>query len=165
MVIPLLLVMALGIFDFARAFTSAITVEAAAREAADYGGLYPWFWDDSNPGVIPTTEAEMERRACSAASTLPDYEEPAGTVDHSTCTNPVFSYELIEPPGVTNCYGVPREDDPCWVKVTLVHEFRVILPLRLQFGDTELGLPSAVTLTRTSTFAVSDFEIDEDLAP
>jgi Flp pilus assembly protein TadG len=163
-IVPLLLFMALAVFDFARVFTSAITVEAAAREAADYGALYPWHWNEDDPNAIPTTVGFMEARACSAASTLNDYVgDPAS--NSATCTNPTFSYQLVKPSGVGNCYEVPRTATPCRVEVTVVHDFRVIIPLRLTFGDAELGFPSTVTLTRTSTFAVSDFELDRVNAP
>ncbi|MGI8829253.1 MAG: TadE family protein [Candidatus Limnocylindria bacterium] len=163
-IVPLLLFMALAVFDFARVFTAAITIEAAAREAADYGGLYPWHWNEADPNSITTTESYMEARACSAASTLNDYvgDPPS---DSATCTNPTFSYDLIKPAGVGNCYEVPRESTPCRVAVTVEHDFQVIVPLRLTFGDAELGFPSSVPLARTSTYAVSDFELDRQNEP
>jgi Flp pilus assembly protein TadG len=163
-IIPILLFMALGVFDFARVVTAAITVEAAAREAADYGALYPWHWNEADPNSITTTEAFMVARACSAASTLNDYvgDPPSDT---ATCSNPTVTSRLIKPPGVSNCYDVPRDETPCQVEATVVHDFQVIIPLRLTFGDTELGFPSQVTLTRTSTFAVSDFELDREIEP
>jgi Flp pilus assembly protein TadG len=162
LIIPLLLVIALGIFDFARAFTAAITIEAAAREAADFGTLYPWNWDENRPDNITATEVGMQARACSAASTLTDYlgSDPGPT---ATCTNPAFSYEVVPAPnGPSNCYDVPRDWEPCKIKVTLDFEFRVIVPLSLKFGDTTLGLPDTVQMSRSSVFAVSDFEIDVD---
>ena len=159
LVLPLLLFLFLALFDFGRVFAAALTVESAAREAADFGALYRWHWTAANAAV---TEAEMERRACTAASTLTDYEEPPGTVNHETCTNPTFSYELMYPGGggPIDCSAVPREDDPCLVHVTMDHDFQVIVPLRLRFFDTTLGLPAEVAITRESTFAVSDFQID-----
>jgi Flp pilus assembly protein TadG len=165
LVLPLFLFLFLAIFDFGRLFAAALTVESAAREAADFGSLYRWHWSTSPIDNVATTEAEMERRACTAASTLVDYEEPSGTVNHETCTNPAFTYDLIEPPGVIDCSTIPREDEPCMVRVTLDHNFGVILPLSLTFFDTTLGLPSEVPFTRTSTFAVSDFQIDIEPAP
>ncbi|MDQ2636252.1 MAG: pilus assembly protein [Actinomycetota bacterium] len=158
LILPLVLFLLLGIFDFGRLFSSAVAIESAAREAADYGSLYRWHWTAAN---TPLTEAEMERRACTAASTLPDYDEPSGTVDHATCTNPDFTYELIYPDGTTiDCSAVPRTSDPCMVKVVLEYQFHVIVPINIRYYDTTLGLPSVVPMTRTSTFAVSDFQID-----
>ena len=170
LILPILLVMALAVFDFARAFATAITIESAAREAADFGGLYPWHWDSSDPAAIPATEQEMETRACTSASTLPDYEgdDPASppTPGVVGCTNPTVTYTLVPDPANTpNCYEVPRDQVPCRVEVTVTHEFEVIVPLRLQFGDTVLGFPDSVTIARTSTFAVSNFEIDPEPSP
>jgi hypothetical protein len=164
LVLPLLLFLFLALFDFGRLFAAALTVESAAREAADFGTLYRWHWNATN---TPLTEAEMELRACTAASTLPDYEEPTGTVDHETCTNPSFGYQLIYPGdgSPVDCSTVAREDDPCLVQVSMDYEFHVIVPLRLQFFDTTLGLPATVAVTRESTFAVSDFQIDIEPSP
>jgi Flp pilus assembly protein TadG len=166
MVLPLILFMALGIFDFARAFTASITIEAAAREAADFGGLYPWHWKDS--ASIATTEENMQTRACSAASTLTDYvgdepdSDPATPV---TCTNPEVTYQLINDTAYATCFEVPRDEVPCRVEVTVEFDFNVITPVRLRFGDTTLGLPESLTLTRNSTFAISNFELDEEPSP
>lgn len=159
LVLPLILFMALAIFDFGRVLTTAITLEAAAREAADFGALYPWYWDEDRPDNIAATEAGMELRACSAASTLTDYEAdpPSST---ATCSNPSFSYELIKPSGVTNCYAVAPEDQPCRVRVTLDYTFHIIVPLSLKFGDATLGLPDTVEMSRSSLFAISDFQVD-----
>jgi hypothetical protein len=163
LVLPLLLFLFLAIFDFARVFASAVSVESAAREAADYGTLYRWHWSVAN---APVTEAEMEHRACTAASNLPDYSEPSGTVDHATCDNPTFLMEMLYPGGTpVDCSAIPREADPCRVRVTMEFDFRPIVPIGLQFFDTRLGIPEEVTLTRQSTFAVSDFEVDIEPVP
>jgi Flp pilus assembly protein TadG len=159
LILPILAFMALAIFDFARVYISAVTIESAAREAADYGALYPWHWTALNTSV---TEAEMERRACAASSTLTDYD---GESDHSSCANPTFTYALVKPGAVSDCSTVPRESTPCRVEVTLTYTFHIIIPLNVQFFDTQLGLPSTVDLVRSSTFAVSDFQLDEPLAP
>jgi hypothetical protein len=110
----------------------------------------------------------METRACSAASTLTDYvgdvpdSDPATPV---TCTNPDVSIRLINDTAYANCYEVPRDEVPCRVEVTVEFDFSVITPLRLQFGDTSLGLPAGLTLARDSTFAVSNFELDVEPSP
>lgn len=170
LVIPLVLFMALAVFDFARAFTTAITIEAAAREAADFGGLYPWHWNSTDPASVNKTIEQMQTRACTAASTLADYEgdDPSAVApgDPVTCTNPTFDWDVIPAPGpYPNCYDVPRDEVPCRIQVTLEHDFHVIIPLNIRFGDTTLGLPSEVPITKNSTFAVSNFELDETLAP
>ena len=169
LVLPLILIMALGVFDFARVLTASITIESAAREAADYGGLYPWHWNSAVPGTYAKTAEEMTTRACTAASTLNDYEgvDPATVAagDPVTCTNPTVTYEVVNGTGYSNCYDVPRTAVPCRVVVTVVHNFETIVPLTLRVGDAQVGFPSGVTLTRTSTFAVSNFELDESIAP
>jgi Flp pilus assembly protein TadG len=162
LILPLVIFLFLAIIDLARVYATAVTVEAAAREAADYGSLYPWHWDEEQPAVIALTESEMERRACTAASRLLDYSEPDGTVDHETCTNPDFSYELLRPAGVTNCSKVERDATPCRVSVRLAYTFEIIVPVRIQFLNTRLGLPSEISIDRTSVFAVSDFELDAE---
>ena len=157
LVLPILLIMFLAIADLARLYTTMMGVESAAREAADYGAFYTHNWETTPVDNRSLTEAEMVRRACIAASDLPDYEGP-----DDACTNPsVVGINLIEPPGVTDCSAVPREDEPCWVEVTLSHTFHLIVPMSLQFGDTTLGIPGELTFERSSTYAMSDFEIRE----
>jgi hypothetical protein len=135
-----------GILDLSRVYTTMLTVESAAREAADYGALYPWHWD---PAFDDVTIAEMERRACVATSNLTDY---AG--DATTCTNPTFSH-VLHSMGHPDCSTVARSDpNPCQVEVTLVYDFSLLLPTGL------IGLPPVLTFERSSLFEVSDFEID-----
>jgi hypothetical protein len=155
LLLPVLVLIFLAVVDFARLFASMVAVESAAREAADYGTLYPWHWEPAN---IPTTVAEMERRACVAASNLPEYVGP-----DDDCANPSFSYVLVAPAGVTeeDCWQVPRENAACRVEVTLSHTFRLIAPLNIQFFDIQIGLPTDLSFERTSVFAVSDFDVDE----
>jgi Flp pilus assembly protein TadG len=164
LVLPLLLIILLGIADMARIYTTMLTVESAAREAADYGTLYPWQWqgDPTDPASnYSKTVVEMERRACIAAQNLPDYAGSDGS-----CSNPAFSMSLDTTPAgpgltVADCPTISRSSTPCNVSVTLTYEFRLIVPLNLRLGDVQLGLPSTLTFDRTSVFAISDFEIDE----
>lgn len=164
-VIPLLFFLFLAIGDFARLYTSMLTIEAAAREAADFGTLYPWNWtgDPADPtSNYSKTVQGMRDRACVAAKSLSDYVGP-----DDNCTNPSFAFDLDEAPaGVAEdqCDDVPRASTPCNVVVTLAFDFHVIVPLRIPFFGGELGLPSTLSFERTSVFAVSDFEIDEPLA-
>ena len=76
-----------------------------------------------------------------------------------------MTIELIPDVDPAVCYAVPRDAVPCRVKVTVEYDFSVAVPLRLQFGDTSLGLPSALTLTRESIFAISNFELDVEPTP
>jgi hypothetical protein len=98
----------------------------------------------------------MERRACVAASNLPEY-----VGDGATCTNPTFNYTIETPAGVAvdACHTLPRSATPCNVVVTLTHRFDLVAPTGL------LGLPSSFSFERTSVFAMSDFELDPEEAP
>ena len=68
-----------AVADFARLYTTMMTIEAAAREAADYGSFSSAFWTAPD-----TTKGEMTHRACLASSNLPDY---TGTKDDTAASN------------------------------------------------------------------------------
>jgi hypothetical protein len=147
LIAPLLLFFVVAIADLGRLYVSAVAVEAAAREAADYGAFKAEYWTPVNE---PTTVAEMERRACSAAagSHLEGYAEPAGTVDHATCTNPTFTYTLE--PDDPSCSD-PLTEPPCVVHVRLDYDFKMIGAFP--------PLPDTVHIGRNSRFAVSDLVV------
>ena len=56
------------------------------------------------------------------------------------------------------CDDAAREP-PCWLKVTLSYDFHIITPVNIQFLDKSLGLPSTLTLVRSSTFAMTDLAL------
>ena len=157
LILPLVLVLLLAIVDFARLYTTILTVESAAREAADYGAFHWYQWQDSPTAT--TTAAEMNRRACVAISNLPEYTSSGGT-----CMDPsFFAYTLVAPPGGPSIDCAANPDpalDPCRLTVRLTYNFRLLAPLQLSLFGTTLGLPTAITFTRDSTFALSDFGID-----
>lgn len=150
LILPLMFLVLMAIVDFARIYTTMMSVESAAREAADYGAFGSQRWQ---PAKVSETEAEMQRRACIATSNLPEYQG-----DDATCTNPGFTYSL-DP--ATDCDNATREP-PCRVTVTLTYTFRVFTPFRFEFFGTEYGLPSTLPFSRSSTFAMSDIQIPED---
>ncbi len=157
LIVPLLLILLLGIADFARLYTTMLTVESAAREAADYGAFYSrnWEGDPTDPtSNFSKTVVDMEERACVAASSLPDYSGSGGT-----CANPAFAYELQDM-GNANCADKDNAT-PCRVKVTLTYVFHLFAPLNINFFNVQLGLPSTLTFQRDSTFAISDFKLDQ----
>ena len=56
-----MLLILMGVIDFARLYTTVISVESAAREAADYGTTYGAArWSADN---LVDTERRMEERA------------------------------------------------------------------------------------------------------
>jgi Flp pilus assembly protein TadG len=162
LIVPILLLLVLAIADFGRIYSSMVAVEAAAREAADYGAFQSSYWLASPaPGNPPTTAAEMERRACTAAmgSHLDGYQ---GASDGTTCTNPVFACELIPPVasgessqpcatyGGTYC-STSSSDPPCTLQVTLTYQFDAFLNVP--------PLPTTVTFSRVSDFRISDLPV------
>jgi hypothetical protein len=136
-----------AIADFGRIYVSTIAVEAAAREAADFGSFHATSWSTSPVDNRTIVVQQMERRACTAAagSHLDGYSEPAGTVDHATCTNPSFSYTLE--PDNPSCSD-PATDPPCIVHVRMDYDFRVFLGIG--------PLPLTVHITRDSRFRMQD---------
>lgn len=159
---PILIFLVMAIVDLARVYTTSIDVESAAREAADYGTFGSQKW---NPAVysLPTdgTEAKMRLRACVAASKLPDYVGP-----DDSCTNPVVTYELSGDRGATwgsydpgmGCDTATREP-PCWLRVTVHYDFRLIAPFHIDFFGVGLGLPVSIPIERSSVFPMTDLSL------
>ena len=115
----------------------------------------------------------MRRRACVAASDLPDYEgvdADANGVDED-CTNPTFDHCLTPSAGGTcepapddawiaaNTCADPARDPPCTVTVTLHHDFYLFVPFQINFFGVQLGLPVSLDFERDSTFAMTDIEV------
>lgn len=164
---PLLIFLLVGIVDLARIYTTMLSVESAAREAADFGTFGSQKWASSAVDAPDGTVPKMVRRACTAASDLPDYAEPAGTVDHATCTNPSFSYELSTDRGATwTAYDPslacddPSREPPCYVRVTLQYDFALLVPLHIELLGVELGLPDQLSFERSSVYAMTDLELE-----
>jgi hypothetical protein len=159
MIVPLMLFIAVAVGDLGRLYVTAIAVESAAREAADYGaflGSSAWRQgDDWSTNVI-----EMRRRACTAMSGVAGYDEPAGTIGHEDCGEtatdgtftPYFVFDtgddVIEPSGVSDCGVVPADESPCTIHVRVNYRFETFLAFP--------GLPHSIGLSRDSWFAISD---------
>ena len=161
-----------AILDFARIWTTMMSVESAAREAADLRHdarrRAMECWKSSS-----TPSTKMRWRACVAASDLPDYEgvdADANGVDED-CTNPTFAYCLTPSAGGTcepapddawiaaNTCDDPARDPPCTVTVTLHHVFYLFVPFHINFFGVQLGLPVSLDFDRDSTFAMTDIEV------
>lgn len=165
LVLPVLLILLLGIVDVARIYTTMMSVESAAREAADYGttlGAGKW----QSGGPMDSTVAEMERRACVAASDLPDYADPDSDPTNGGCTNPSFSY-CMRSSAASPCGAVdpsaacedPLREPPCIVTVTLAYDFHLLAPLNFEFMGVRYGFPSTLSFDRDSSFAITDIDI------
>jgi hypothetical protein len=165
LVLPLMLILLLGIVDLARIYTTMMSVESAAREAADYGttlGAGKW----QSGGPMTATVTEMERRACVAASDLPDYADPDDDPQTGGCTNPSFTYCVSTSVGAP-CGPVdpsagcedPLRTTPCVVTVTLSHDFHLLAPLNFEFMGVQYGIPSTLSFERDSSFAMTDIDL------
>ena len=165
LVLPIMVFLLLAIVDFARIYTTMMSVESAAREAADFGttlGAEKW----QTGSQKDTTVLEMVRRACIASSNLPDYEPDADSA--IGCTNPSFTY-CMTPPSSTSCISNPDPTalgcdvatlvDPCTVTLTLSYVFHTFAPVNIEFFGRQLGLPSTITFDRDSTFAMTDIDL------
>jgi hypothetical protein len=137
-----------------------LSVESAAREAADYGSFGSQKWAPAP--AYTTTLTEMKRRACVASSDLTDYAGP-----DTACTNPSFAYELAGNAGHTDwqtynaamgCDNATRAT-PCWVKVTLTYQFNLLVPLNFEAFGVHYGIPNSLTFSRTSIFPMTDLSL------
>lgn len=149
LIVPIALLLLLGIGDFARLYTTAITVESAVREAADYGAFQGSNWLSTNTAL---TEAGMQERACTAASTLPDYKS---SDPNNTCTNPTVTYALVNPNSIDCAAPVPADKLPCVVHVMAHYDFGLFLG-----GAGIPGLftfPATVPIDRDVSYVVNDF--------
>ena len=116
---------------------------------------------------LDDTVADMEERACVAASDLPDYADPDDDDPATGCANPAFSYCVTTAPAGSCEFPVdpadacddPTRTPPCWVTVTLAYDFHLIAPLGIDFFGVRLGLPSTLTFVRDSTFAMTDIDV------
>ncbi len=171
LVLPLMVFVLLAIVDFSRIYTAMMSVESAAREASDFGttlGAGKWAAAGSVPTPAENTVAEMQRRACVAASDLTGYADPDN--DPATgCTNPAFEYCVTStvggpcvvgaPDPVTTTCDDPLRAIPCRVTVTLTFDFRLISPMGIDFFGVRLGFPQSITFSRDSTFAMTDIDL------
>ncbi|HEV8403841.1 MAG TPA: hypothetical protein VGQ31_12505, partial [Candidatus Limnocylindrales bacterium] len=133
-----MMLLLIAIADFGRIYASAVAVESAGREAADFGAFDAGNWTPAN---FAATVSNMELRACTAAagSHLEGYEttDPA---NNATCTNPTFSCTLERNGASSDCMnptglgaGVdcsdPDTDPPCTVHVEMQYTFRTLLSI------------------------------------
>ena len=143
-----------------------LAVEFAAREAADYGSFGAQRWDGET--ATANTVINMKRRVCTAAMDLPDF---AGTADE--CANPLPVFRLspdmgetwvdpiADPSALAGC-EVKICKPPCQVSVTLHYSFRLLVPLNVELFGVHYGIPSSLEFARTSIFAMTDLDLDDD---
>jgi hypothetical protein len=175
LVLPIMVVLLFAIVDFARIYTTMMSIESAAREAADYGtelGAAKWL-PDPDPAPPPAgadaTVVDMREHACIAASDLPDYSTSGGDEDadgvDDGCTNPSFAYCVTPADGAPcgslnpadGCEATTREP-PCKVTVTLTYNFRLLAPLNIEVMGVRYGVPPTIAIQRDSTYAMTDIQ-------
>ena len=153
LILPLILVLLLAIVDFARLYTTMLTVESAAREAADYGAFHWYNWQDA-----PTRH--RDGRGDGAAG-LRRGQQPARVhrvrrhllrAGRSSTTR-----STRRPVPAVDCAQNPAPNaNPCRVNVQLTYDFRLLSPLRIELLGTTIGIPASLTFSRDATFALSD---------
>ena len=147
LIFPVLMMLVLAIGDFARWYSTAIAIESAAREAADFGAFSSSNWEgdpvDPSSNHAKTIVA-MRALACTAASSLSGYEGDAVGAPGMSCTNPTFTPPTLGPACSSNA-----TDPPCQVTVTLTYRFDLFVAVPI--------LPASIVFSRDSTFAVSPF--------
>jgi hypothetical protein len=155
LVLPIALILLVAVGDMARVYTTMITIESAAREAADFGAYGSDNWSELNRD---RTLQAMKTRACVASQTLTDFVGPVGD-----CTNPTVDIQLLlpndSPAGTASgCELADRPGGPCKVQVDLEYQFDLIVPIGLDLADGQrFGFPQTLTFSRRSVFATSDF--------
>ncbi len=157
LVMPIAVVLLLAVGDMARLYTTMITIESAAREAADYGASGSIGWALENE---TDTRSAILERACIASQNLTDF-----TGDRSSCTNPAVTTTLLEPDGseatsASACDDPDRLGGPCRVQVDLLYQFDLLIPFGLEVGGNRYGIPESISFQRTAVFANSDFVLE-----
>jgi hypothetical protein len=160
-----MLLLVLAIADFGRLYTSAVAVEAAGREAADYGSFDASYWSNTPNGTstnLVVTVNEMPRRACTAAanSHLEGYQT-SDPVNNTTCTNPTFTCTLERNGATADCLGSngftngvdcsnPATDPHCTVHVQMNYQFQTLVSFP--------PLPASISIARNSYFQISNLK-------
>lgn len=160
LVMPVIMLMLLGAAAVGRVYATLAAAESAVREAADFGSFNSsnWLGSPSDPeSNHAKTLAAMQERACVAVSHLPEF-----TGTRTDCTNPAMTVTLTEADGTpaTGCADAERPGGPCLVRVDMDYTFDLILPLGLDVNGARYGFPETITLSRSSIFANSDYELD-----
>ena len=157
LVLPIAVLLLLAVGDMARLYTTMITVESAAREAADFGASGSSGWAADNEA---DTRSAIQERACVASQNLTDF-----VGDRTSCTNPNVTTTLLEPDGdvataTSACDDPDRLGGPCRVQVDLLYQFDLLVPFGFEIGGNRYGVPQSISFQRTAVFANSDFVLE-----
>jgi hypothetical protein len=181
LVLPLLIVLLLGIADFGRVFSAGITLEAAARNAAEAAAQeYLQLRRDS----APPSAADLTRiqdvakdRVCDESKLLPNHAASGGACSMPTtavCIHDVAA-ELVNygsgcgagagaaPGGCTRLHAAwpataPATTELPWVEVRSCYQFTTLFNLQGLSLPFESGLSLGdIWLQRDRTFTVADY--------
>ena len=132
LVLPMLMVLFLGIADFGRVFEAGITLEAAARNAAEVGALSrlrdkPDFSDPtSHPAYYASLHQLIARTACAESEQLAVSPEQVNAADcprltavrvcvhdnlDTECGNPITGFDGLTP---AECWETAAGTAPAW---------------------------------------------------
>lgn len=142
--LPILILLLVGVGDFARVFYSAMELTAAARAGAQWGGMS--LSNAANAGT-------MQSKAVAAAPNLTGVTAAAAV--RCKCANDTGSTFTNTTPSVNNCTAVTAVSCPTagthrvlWVEVTATQQFQTTINYPV--------IPHTVSLSRTSTMRVSE---------
>ena len=131
LVLPILAILMLAIVDLARIYTTMVSVESAAREAADFGSFGSQKWDAAAVAEPPPdgTEDKMRHRACVAASDLPGLRRPRRRLHQPRLLVrrcPTDRGATWVPYDAALGCDDPDREPPCWLRVTLEYDFHLL---------------------------------------
>lgn len=161
LVLPMLLVLLLGLADFGRVFSTSITLEAVARDAAEVGALQrlrdkPDFSDPSqHPAYYTALHQVIARTACAESEQLALSPEQVHATDcprltavracvhdglDTACGNPIPGFDGPVPaactdiaPGTAPTWSNASggETNSHWVEVRVCYHFTTLFNLHL----------------------------------
>lgn len=136
LILPILLTMVGAAVDVARLYQGWITLEGAARDAAEYAATF----DSSSTAAT----ADAKRIICTQTATLPGFAAPAG--NPTACTSPAISVTNFTVS--TTATGASTTHPIGSVTVTAT------LPFRTFFGYPLFTQNGAWTLTSTQSYSI-----------
>lgn len=184
LVLPMLLVLLLGIADFGRVFQAGITLEAAARDAAEVGAMQrlrdkPNVADPStHPAYYTSLHQLMARTACAEADLLAESPEKVHATDcprltavracvhddlDTQCGAPIPGFDGAVPAACTET--APATAPPWsnlsggetvshWVEVRVCYHFTTLMNLNLALPFNAGLNLGDVYLQRTRSFVL-----------
>ena len=165
LVLPILILLAVAVGDFGRVYASGVSVEDAAREAADYAAfddISQSHFEEPVPGTVDakdSTRFEAFRRACAAVSALPDFGAVAGTCSDPTARCSVaagtFCQMVVEDHRTSQPWASTCGIDPVQMDVTCGWSVHVTITFDFHTALNFPALPAMVHLVRESRYAIS----------